>query len=200
MKNNKKTYNIITSYTKTIVYFLFVCCIIICLFLMPKELITKDNTYTFCASTADVENSAVLLDYEVFGSTKRFEEALEKNSLKKLEELKEDGEILLVKIYGEEYKKTFNNNYWIVEDPNALELNIEYYIVTNIKIADLSLPSHTVYNLINDILIRINKIFILINYVLSFIICLPFIVSISKNANYIVVSRKTANKDNIVRF
>ena len=182
-----KNQNIITSITKLVLSLVFICMMVYTHSIGPKELITKDQTYTFVASVADVENSSILLDYQVFGSQKRFEEALNTNPTEKLEELKGNGEVLMVKVYGESYVKEFKNGYWYVEDPNAIELNIEYYIVKNLSVANTSLPVHTLYELINDILVKVNKVGTTVVSLVSFVVCLPFAISISKQVYYVIV-------------
>lgn len=189
-KKNKKENNIISAFTRIVVYFLFVSSIVLGFCFMPKQIITRDQVYTSCAALGDIENSAVLLDYQVFGSKKRFLEALETKPLEKLSELKNEGKILMVKVYGGEYKEIFENDYWYVEDPNTIELNIEYYIVGNIVFNNSSIPCHTVYELANELLMEINEIFLIIASIISFGICIPFVVSISKNVYYFVILYK----------
>ena len=194
MKNTNKNKNIITSFTKVILYLVFVIGLICCFVNTPKEIITNDQIYTLCASMGDVGDSGVLLDYQVFGSEKRFEETLTTKPLEIISELKEQGDILLVRIYGEEYKRTFENDYWVIEDPNAIELNIEYYIVKNVNVLDTSLPVHTVYQLISDVLVKVNKAIYTIIGFITFGVSIPFIIGISKNVYYIGCYYSNKNK------
>ena len=182
----KKDKNIITCFTKLVLYLVFICGTIIAAFNIPKELLTKEETYNLVASFSDIESDIVLMDYKVFGSQKKFEEVLISESKNKVEEFKENGDVLLVKIHGDEYSASFKDSYWYVEDPNILELNIEYYVVKNINVAGTSIPVHTVYQLMNDIICRISEVGLMVIAVLTFLLCLPFAISISKQVFYII--------------
>lgn len=186
-KKAKKPFNIVASFTKIGVYLLFVSALITCFHFAPKEILNNDQIYTLTASLADIDESCVLLDYDVFGSKKRYEEALQNKPLEVLETVKNDGEVLLVRVYGEEYKKTFANDYWFIEDPEAMELNIEYYIVKNVTFMNSSFPCYTFLGLANNLLGKINVVYLILIILISLGICIPFVISISRNTYDIVI-------------
>lgn len=174
IKDEKPTY-----ITKIVCYSLFVMLVIIGLILVPKELMNYDEVYSFATSAADMnENTLVMYDYKVYGTENRFNQGLDSDVLSQLSIFKERGEILLVKIYGENESLVYKEDYWLQTSSNVVELNIEYYIVPNIRIQNNSLPSRSILLLVKNVLVKIDVIYTLLIILFSLLIFCPSTIGI----------------------
>lgn len=174
IKDEKPTY-----ITKIVCYSLFVLLVIIGLILVPKELMNYDEVYSFATSAADInENTLVMYDYKVYGTENRFNQGLDSDVLSQLSTFKERGEILLVKIYGEDENLVYKEDYWLQTSGDVVELNIEYYIVPNIRIQNNSLPSRSILLLVKDVLVKIDVIYTLLIILFSLLILCPSTIGI----------------------
>lgn len=174
IKDEKPTY-----ITKIVCYSLFVMLVIIGLILIPKELMNYDEVYSFATSAADInENTLVMYDYKVYGTENRFNQGLDSDVLSQLSIFKERGEILLVKIYGEDESLVYKEDYWLQTSGDVVELNIEYYIVPNFRIQNNSLPSRSILLLVKNVLVKIDVIYTLLIILFSLLILCPSTIGI----------------------
>ena len=138
--------------TKIICYSMIALAAIVGFIVIPKVLLSPQQTYTIANSLADInEDTMVFYDYQVYATETKFKNGLENDVGTKLQSFKERGELMLVRIPGE--SKTLNNQgeYWLETNPEVLDLNIEYYLIPNVTFAGNSLPARTVVTLVNDV-------------------------------------------------
>ena len=167
--------------TKLILYIIFVIASLTCFIVLPKSLLTYDELYFTANSLADIDEEVlVLYDYKVYSTDSKFEIGLEEDVPKYFEEFKSNGNVLLVKIHGD--KKTLENkgDYWIMHDDEAIELNIEYYIVPNVKFDDYVLPTKTVIKFIENMSKKVNLIYLVSITLLLIAINIPSTIGIVK--------------------
>lgn len=191
----KSKTNIITLFTKAIVYFVFIIAVVVCFSVVPKTVLNNNQIYSFSASICETKKDLVLFDYEVFGSKKRFETALETNVPLKRDEVRDRREVLIVKVYADQYKEEFIDNYWFITDPSTPELNIEYYIASSVTILNSTLPCFTFIGLMEDIMGTVNIIYLLAIIIASLGFITPLSISTSKNIYYIIGYYKKRNNE-----
>ena len=193
-KTNKD--NLSSLIAKVSAYASLILVAIIGFIIVPKEVINNNQLYTFSVgiSSPSMDN-AVLYDYKVFGSEKRFEEALIVEVNEKVEEFKVSEDVLMVRIYGVEHTETFKNDYWLVTDPETPELNIEYYVLSNLTFTTMSLPCHTFINLAKQIVSKVNIIYLVIIILVALGIITPFSIGVARAIPKIVKLNKENNNE-----
>lgn len=196
MKKEKKNNDTLSSlYTKACAFITIILVTLVGFIIAPKQVINDNQLYTFSASIAEPSSdNSILFDYKVFGSEKRFNEALEVDIKDVAAQFKDNEDVLMVKIYGETYTVSFLDDYWFVTDPETPELNIEYYVLTNLKFAQMSLPCHTFINLAKQITLKINIIYLILIILVFLAIEAPLSIGVARVIPRIIKSHKEKDK------
>ena len=176
---------------KLVIYAVLIVLIIIMYVLLPKELIKYDDIYEFATATANVnEEEIVLYDYKVYSTNSRYEAGLENDVLEVLNKFKERGEALAIRVRGETKKIEYKDSYWIIYDPDAIELNIEYYIIPNFKVGNNVLPIRSAVGLVNNLTKKITIIYLCV-FTIIFASCLvPPTIGVTKRVVYLIKNKK----------
>lgn len=148
---------------KLSIYSLLIVVFVILYILLPKKILSKDDVYALAISMADVvEEDLVPYDYKVYSTEARYNAGLENDVPVVLAKFKERGEAMAIVIYGEEKKIEFNDEYWIIHDPEAIELNIDYCLIPNFKFGNYALPVRSAVLTINNIMEKVSLIYLCI--------------------------------------
>ena len=171
MKIDQKKDVIEVYWTKLMMYVLILLTIVVLFIVVPKSVFDQFAPFRLANSMAMLtEENFMLYDYEVYSTEEAFQKGLVDDVAVKLDEFRERNEIVAVRIYGESERIIVEEDYILILSPDAYDLNIEYYLVINIYVADVSLPVRTFIMLFKDISILVNNIYraVLIILTLSF--------------------------------
>lgn len=152
---------------------LILCLLIFIFFILVFQITSKGYIYNFTSGFAKTnENNLILYDYEVYANETKFEKA--KNRISEVvDRLKEKGETVLVRLPSKKNGITRNGDYVIKYDNTAIELNIEYYVVKNMKIFGYDIPCKTFISIFDKTFLTV--------YVMASEIILCIIITIIKN-------------------
>ena len=129
--------------------------------MLPKCLLSREELYSISVSMANVvDDELVLYDYKVYGTSSRFELGIEEDVSEVFAKFKEHDEALAVRIHGDNKNVEYNGLYWIITDPETIELNIEYYIIPNLKFGNNILPIRTIVGAGTNIMNKINTVYL----------------------------------------
>lgn len=146
---------------KLIAYSVVIIALIVCYILIPKKILSYNEIYNSIVSMAKVsQDELISYDYKVYSTSARFEAGLENDVPEVLAKFEMRGEALAIRIYGDSKSIEFNGQYWIVKDPNAIELNIEYYIVPNFKVGNNELPIRSAVLIVDGLIKKITTIYL----------------------------------------
>ena len=171
MKIDQKKDVIEVYWTKLTMYGLILLTIVVLFIVVPKNVFDQFAPFRLANSMAMLnEENFMLYDYEVYSTEESFQKGLVDDVAVKLDEFRERNEIVAVRIYGEFEQIIVEEDYILILSPDAYDLNIEYYLVINIYVADVSLPVRTFVMLFKDISTLVNNIYraVLIILTLSF--------------------------------
>jgi hypothetical protein len=139
----------------------------------PKVVFEPDLPYRVATSMAITdEDNLLLYDYKVYSTDTRFENGLVEDLAIQKAKFLERNEIMLVKIPGDP-KVEFFDDYVLVQSQEVPELNIEYYLVQNISIADISVPARTLVMLFQDVIALVNNVYFIFLGILFFLLFIP---------------------------
>jgi hypothetical protein len=181
-------------WTKIAVYSLIILVSLITFILAPKKVFVDDQVYSLATSMAVTSDTNFLLyDYEVYSTVERFEEGLIEDVDVVKQAFKERNEIVAVKIYSDENKIEFREDYIFIYSTQVPELNIEYHLVKDLNVADINIPIRTFIMLFNDLSAVVNNIYFVGLLVLTFVIIGP--VSFSLTRNIVIVVKYKNNRE-----
>jgi hypothetical protein len=168
-------------WVKTISYaFIILICIIGIIF-APKKVFDKDTPVQLATSMAIIdETNYILYDYEVYSNEKRFDDGLIYDVEQVKLSFQERDEIVAVKIYGEIDKTEVREDYIFITSPDTPELNIEYYLVKDLQVADVNVPTRTFIILFEDISRLVNNIYLVLLTVVSLSILIPMSIKLTR--------------------
>ena len=193
----KKEQNKPVLLTKIICYSLIVIAAIVGFVVIPKTLFSYDQTYKLAISLADIKDETmVFYDYKVYATESKYQTGLENDVKEQLTSFKERGEIMLVKIPGNEKSLKCEGEYWIETNPEVMELNIEYYLVPNIVFNGNSIPSRTAVSLVSNILSKVTIIYICAAAVVTLAIATPVSIGITRSLIALKKKEDDKNQDN----
>jgi len=139
----------------------------------PKVVFEDELPYQVATSMAIIEEDNLLLyDYKAYSTDTRFQNGLIEDLAIQKAKFLDRNEIMLVKIPGDS-KVEFFNDYVLVHSQEVPELNIEYYLVQNISIADISVPARTLVMLFQDVIAVVNNVYFIFLTILFFLLFLP---------------------------
>jgi hypothetical protein len=114
----------------------------------------------------------------VYSNEDRFELGLQNDVILEKEKFSERSELMLVKIPGNP-SVTFYDDYVLVTSLDVPELNIEYYLVKNIRISDYTVPARTFIMLLSDVIQTINTVYALFLTIVFFILTIPQLLTLT---------------------
>jgi hypothetical protein len=160
----------------------------------PKVVFDAYLPYRLATSMAIIEEENLLLyDYKVYSNEIRFENGLIEDLALQKARFIERNEIMLVKIPGDA-RIEFFDDYVLVQSPEVPELNIEYYLVQNISVGDISLPGRTLIMLFQDVIKVINNTYFTLLTILFFLLFVPQLFTIV-SISFQILEEKSKNKN-----
>lgn len=176
-------------WTKLSIYIFIVLLSLVLFFLAPKKVFKEDTPYRVATSMAIIsDENYIFHDYKVYSTNERFEVGLINDVEEVKDSFKTRNEIVAVKIYGDSLKTEIKDDYLIIYSPDVPDLNIEYYIVGNMNLDDVSIPCRTFIILFTDIITLVNNIYLSIILVVIILILSIFIIKII-STTYILKNR-----------
>lgn len=128
----------------------------------PKSLFKDDSAYTLAVGTASLSDDNLLLhSYKVYPTDEKFKDGLVTDVNKTLAAFKERNEVMVVKIPGIK-NVSYETDYILVQDPTTPDLNIEYYLASNMEIVNTSVSCRTAVSLIQSIMNKINILYLVL--------------------------------------
>lgn len=174
MRNKKRIQTKPIIITKLVCYVSLLLVVVVGLFVMPKQFVSYDKVYSLAVSLADIKDETlVFYDYDVYATENRFQNGLNTDVNDKLVSFKERGELLLVRIPGSEISLVNKGDYWLKTDPEAYELNIEYYLIPNVNWNGNSFPSRTSINLLKEISQKVMIVYYLLAAIIALSVSIP---------------------------
>ncbi len=178
--------NINILWVKTILYAFILVLVIVSVILIPKVIFKRDAATTYAISLASTDDVNLLLyDYDVYATTTRFNEGLIAAVDIVKQAFDERNEVLAIKVYGETKTIERRNDYIYITDPNTLMLNIEYYLVKDVALNDITIPARTFIMLFDDIAPIINGIYIGLYTIVFISIFTPFTIKVTRQSLYL---------------
>lgn len=170
------------KWVKVILYTLILIAIIVFLVSTPKKVFKDDLSYKLATSMAILDDSNYLLyDYQVYGSELRFNEVYEADLNHVLSGFKERNELLAVKVNGDTNSIEVRDNYIFIVSDETPELNIEYYLVKDMSINDITIPCRTFIMLFNDASVLVNTIYTAVYWVFFIIVFTPVTIKFTRS-------------------
>jgi hypothetical protein len=147
---------------------------------IPKTFFPHAANYEMITPMAILDQSNLLLyKYKVYADETRFNIGLTLDVEVERLQFASRNELMVVKIPGE-FKIEFQSAYILMVEPEIPELNIEYYLVKNIKIDTISIPARTGILLLRNIFQTINTIYLVSILIILFLLLVPQSIQISK--------------------
>ena len=191
MVKNKNDY-IEVLWAKIIVYSIIIILCLIFIIIAPKRVFKESSAYDIATSMAITNADSLLLyDYIVYGTEDRFNKGLIDDVEIVNQEFKIRNEILAIKINGDTRKTEIVKDFFLITDPSTPELNIEYYLVRDIMVADIRIPAKTFLTLFDDISTLANNLYVGLLAIVSISILAPVSIKLVK---VVVVIKDKNNK------
>lgn len=197
MKKNNKTIMLKRKYSK-VVYLITSFILISILIWSPKQILEYQDGIEIAYSLSSVNSENLLFyDYKVYPTKERFEKGLIYDVDQKLQEFKNRNEFMVIKIYSSNNNIYLENEYLIIESNDIPELNIEYYLLRDLEIQQISLPIRTFLVLFEDISKIINSIYLGFLMLFAFITIPTSILKTIGLSYYIVPVTEPQNEINL---
>ena len=171
--------------------------IIFILLITPKEILEYKDGIELAYSLSSLSTENVLFyDYKVYPTQERFENGLIEDVEIKLQDFKNRNEFMIIKIYGPSDKTYLSGEYLVIESDDVPDLNIEYYLLKDLKLDQITLPNRTFLTFFEDFSRIINRIYLGL-FIIFVILTLPSSIYKTLRGDYytISVSRKQKEKN-----
>ena len=189
-KNDSKELLILKAVISSII-------ILFCIFFFifaPKRIFEKNDSFEFATSMVLLNDENFLLyDYEVYSNLSRFEQGLIDDIAEVNQAFKERSELMAVKVYGEEDSIEIRSDYVYIVSTETPELNIEYYIIRDLRVADVSMPCRTFIMLFDDLSTLVNNIYLVVLLIITLAFLFPSTIRLTKLVIWIKDQKKTVN-------
>jgi hypothetical protein len=186
--------DIVVIWTKIILYgvFLIVCATIF--IFAPKKIIDDDFAFTIATSLAITDESNLLLyDYKVYATEERFINGLQTDVIETINAFHERNEIVAIKIRGEINKIEVKEDYIMIVDLDTPELNIEYYLVKDMRFDDINIPCRTFIMLVKELETTVNHIYLSIFGLILLLIMIPVTIKLTQNIVLLNIFKRENN-------
>lgn len=181
-------------WVKTAVYSLSLLLLLIFVIFAPKEIFNSQKSNTLAVSMALTgDDSLILYDYKVYSNETRFASGLIDDVAEEKQAFLTRNEVLAVKIYGETNKIEIREDLIFITSPETPELNIEYYLVQYMEVANINVPCRTFILLFEDVSRLINNIYIAIIAIISMSIFIPTSIKLTRTV-VTLINKKNAQK------
>ena len=147
----------------------FILVLLVVLFcLIPKELLTQENSYRYIQSAALLnDDNLIFFDSDEF-TAETYETDSAKFIRKKKILMKKQNEIMVVKIHGEK-NITYYNDYIEISEEDVPQYKVDLYLAQNADLGVILLPCKTAILLLNDNAEKVNLIYFALILLLFFI-------------------------------
>lgn len=171
MKKKDENYPIEILWVKFITQLISLVVLVVMVILLPKTVFDDPTPFRLATSMALIDKDSLLLyDYQVYATEARFNQGLTDDLKTVHDSFKSRSELLAVQVNGNDYRVEYREDYIFINNPEIIELNIEYYVVRNLQFDGITIPVRTFIILFNDVARLINTIYRVIFIALSLFI------------------------------